>query len=68
MREGERESVRMLLSLVAHAVGYKMVIGAHNIVYVRCMWEALPCSPGMEIDGAHNTVGQMSAPTTLFGF
>ena len=23
---------------------------------------------GMGVDGAHNTVGQMSAPTTLFGF
>ena len=35
----ERERVHMLLSLVAHAVGYKMVGGAHNTVYVRCMWE-----------------------------
>ena len=57
-----------MLSLVAHAVRYKMVVGAHNTVYVRCMWEVLPCSPGMEIDGAHNTVGQMSVPTILFGF
>ena len=28
----ERERVRMLLSLVAHASGYKMMVGAHNIV------------------------------------
>ena len=35
----ERERVRMLLCLVAHAVGYKMMVGAHNIVYVRRMWE-----------------------------
>ena len=28
----ERECVRMLLSLVAHAVGCKMIIGAHNII------------------------------------
>ena len=28
----ERERVRMLLSLVAHAVGYKMMVGAHNTV------------------------------------
>ena len=28
--EGER--VRMLLSLVAHAGGYKMMVGAHNTV------------------------------------
>ena len=29
----ESESVRML-SLIAHAVGYKMILGAHNIVDV----------------------------------
>ena len=28
----ERESVRMLLSLVAHADGYRMMVGAHNTV------------------------------------
>ena len=28
----ERERVRMLLSLVAHAGGYRMMVGAHNIV------------------------------------
>ena len=28
----ERERVRMLLSLVAHVVGYKMTVGAHNTV------------------------------------
>ena len=54
--ERERERVRMLLSLVAHAVGYKMIIGAHNTVYVRRMWEVLPHSPCMANDGAHNTV------------
>ena len=37
--ERERVKVRMLLSLVAHAVGYKMMVGAHNIVDVRRMWE-----------------------------
>ena len=26
----ERERVRMLLSLVAHADGYRMMVGAHN--------------------------------------
>ena len=82
----------MLLSLVSHVVGYKMIIGAHNIVYVRRMWEvllyspcmvndgahnnvdvqrhvggALPLLSGMGVDGAHNTVGKMSAPTTLLG-
>ena len=46
----------MLLSLVAHAVGYKMMVGAHSTVVVRRMWEVLPYSPCMVDDGAHNTV------------
>ena len=46
----------MLLSLVAHAVGYKMMVGAHNTVCVRRMWEVLPYSPCMANDDAHNTV------------
>ena len=56
--ERERECVcaRVLLSLVAHAVGYMMVVGAHNTVYVRRVWQALPCSPSMANDGAHNTI------------
>ena len=28
----ERERVRMLLSLVAHVGGYRMIVGAHNTV------------------------------------
>ena len=28
----ERERVRMLLSLVSHAGGYRMMVGAHNTV------------------------------------
>jgi len=31
----ERERVRMLLSLVAHAGGYGMMVGAHNTVGCR---------------------------------
>ena len=46
----------MLLSLVAHAVRYKMMVDAHNTVCVRCMWEVLPHSPCMANDGAHNTI------------
>ena len=46
----------MLLSLVAHAVGYNMIVGAHNIVCVRRMQEVLLHSPCMANDGAHNTV------------
>ena len=37
----ERVRVHMLLSLVAHVVGYKMMVGAHNTVCVRRMWEVL---------------------------
>ena len=37
--ERETERVRMLLSLVAHAVGYKMMVGTHNTIVVRRMWE-----------------------------
>ena len=29
---------------------------------------ALPCLSGMGVDGAHNTIGEMSVPTTLLGF
>ena len=46
----------MLLSLVAHAVGYKMMVSAHNTVVVRRMWEVLLYLPCMVDDGAHNTV------------
>ena len=28
----ERKRVRMLLSLVAHVGGYKMIVGAHNTI------------------------------------
>ena len=31
----ERETVRILLSLVAHAGGYGMMVGAHNTVGCR---------------------------------
>ena len=52
----ERERVRKLLSLVVHAVSYKMIVGAHNTVDVGCMWEVLAYSPCMANDGAHNIV------------
>ena len=47
----------MLLSLIAHAVGYKMIVGAHNTVNVRCMWEVPSSSSGMADVGAYHTVG-----------
>ena len=42
----------MLLSLVAHAVGYKTIVGAHNTVDVKCMWEVASSSSGMADVGA----------------
>ena len=55
----ERESVRML-SLVAHAVGYKMIVGAHNTVNIRCMLEVASSSSGMADVGACHTVDAQS--------
>ena len=52
----KREWIRVLHSLVAHAVGYETVVGAHNTVYLRRMWQALPCSPGTAKVGTYNTV------------
>ena len=52
----ERERVRMLLSLGAHAVRYKMIVDAHNTINVRCMWEVVSSSSGMADVGACHTV------------
>ena len=52
----ERERVRMLLSLVAHAIGYGMIVGTHNTVNVRCMWEVVSSSSGMVDIIAYHTV------------
>ena len=45
-----------MLSLVAHAVRYKMIVGAHNTVNVRCMWEVASSSFGMADISACHTV------------
>ena len=43
--------------------------GAHNTVDAqRHVERALPYLSSMGVDGAYNTVGKMSAPTTLLGF
>jgi hypothetical protein len=52
----ERERVRLLLSLVSHAVWYEMMVGAHNTVVVRHMWEVLPRLLCVVNDGAYTTV------------
>ena len=43
-------------SFVAHAVGYKMIVGAHNTVNVRRMWEVTSSSSGMADVGARHTI------------
>ena len=59
----------MLLSLVAHAVGYKMIVGAHNTVNVRCMWEVASSSFGMADVGACHTVARRHVGGfTVFGW
>ena len=45
-----------MLSLDAHAVGYKMIVGAHNTINVRCTWEVVSSSSGMADVGACHTV------------
>ena len=45
-----------MLNLVAHAVGYKMIVGAHNTVNVRCTWEVASSSSGIADVGACPTV------------
>ena len=52
----ERERVRMLLSLVAHVGGYRMVVGAHNTVECQMHVGGLCCLL---------RVWQTSTPTTL---
>ena len=69
-----------MLSLVPHAVGYKMIVGAHNTVNVRCMCEVTSSSSVMADVGACHTVdaqrhvggftvfawyGSLRVPTTL---
>ena len=51
----ERECV-LMLSLVAHAVEYKMTVGTHNTVNVICIWEVASSSSGMADVGACYTV------------
>ena len=45
-----------MLSFVAHTIGYKMMVGAHNTVNVRCTWEVASSSSGMADVGAYHTI------------
>ena len=45
-----------MLSLVANAIGYKMIVGTHNTINVRCMWEVASSSSDMANVGACHTV------------
>ena len=49
---GERKRVRVLLSLVAHAGGYKMMVGAHNTVLCQMHVGVTSSSSGMADVGA----------------
>ena len=54
----ERERV-CVLSLVAHVVGYKMIVGAHNTLNVRCTWEVASSSSGMaDVDACYTVDAQ----------
>ena len=49
-------------SLVAHAVGYKMIVDVHNTVHVRCMWEVASSSSGMaDVDARHTVDAERHA-------
>ena len=51
---GERERVLMLLSLVAHAGGYKMMVGGHNTVECQMHVGGCVVSSGMaDVDACH---------------
>ena len=52
----ERERVCMLLSLVAHADEFKMMVDGHNTVNVKCMWEVASSSSGIADVGTCYTV------------
>ena len=69
-----------MLSLVAYAIGYKMIVGVHNTINIRCMWEVTSSSSGMtDVDARHTVDAQryargftmlvwyesLRAPTTL---
>ena len=45
-----------MLSLVAHAIGYKMIVAAYNTVNVRCTWEVASSSSDMADVGVCHTV------------
>ena len=45
-----------MLSLVTHAIRYKMIVGGHNTVCVRCMWEVASSSSDMADVGAYHIV------------
>ena len=45
-----------MLSLVAHADGYKMMVGAIILFNVRCTWKVVLSSSGMADVGAYHTI------------
>jgi len=50
----ESERVCMLLSLVAHVDGYRMMVGATTLLDVRYTWDIVLSSSGMvDVDTCH---------------
>ena len=64
----ERVCVRVLPSLVAHAIGYETIVGAHNIVHAQVRLAGFTVFAWYGKCQSLYTVRQMSTPTTLFGF
>ena len=56
VREKERKYIRVLPSLVTHAIGYGMAASAHNTIYAQMRLAGSTVSPGTANVGAHNTV------------
>ena len=61
----EKERVRMLLSLIAHVGGYRMMVGVYNTIDVGCTWEVTSFCSGMADVGTCYTV---DAQKHVWGF
>ena len=61
-RERERERECMYAKSCCPRLGYKMIVGAHNTVNVKCMWEVASSSFGMaDVDACHTVVAERHA-------
>ena len=64
----ECERIRMLLSLVVHVGGYRMMVAPTILLNVRCTWEVVLSSLGMADVGACHTIdtGRHARGFTMF--